>query len=258
MATKKLMHILAAVLVPALLLLSACTQDVQVKGQDTGLVGRQVTEARVVVYPNDNPSIPDGKLVWESKNCSVCHAVNGRGVAYRCQLDLTDLSNARRIEPKEQYMFIAYGREGVAHRAMKDDLSRKQIWDLVFYVRNLSSPYLAAAEIEAIDPVFGSNCAVCHGTRGYGDGPLNKTRNFVPLPANFHQFDRFYERTDEVLWDHIAHGIKWEGMPDFLGKEDRSKNVKFDDDYIWRLVQYVRHFHSSNTPTLAGTGSQES
>ena len=100
--------------------------------------------------------------------------------------------------------------------------------------------------------VFGANCAVCHGSRGAGDGQLNKGLVLQPAPANFTQFDRFYDRTDEQIWDHIANGIKWEGMPNFLGKQDRGNKVKFDADYIWKLVQYVRNFHEDPAPVLEG------
>ena len=65
------------------------------------------------------------------------------------------------------------------------------------------------------------------------------------MPANFQNFARFYDRSDFTLWDHIANGIKWEGMPNFLGKEDKAKNIKFDQAYIWKLVDYVRHFHET-------------
>ena len=35
-------------------------------------------------------------------------------------------------------------------------------------------------------------------------------------------------------------------MPNFLGKEDKLKKVKFDQAYIWKLVAYVRAFSSTN------------
>ena len=44
-------------------------------------------------------------------------------------------------------------------------------------------------------------------------------------------------------------------MPNFLGKEDKAKNIKFDDAYIWQLVDYVRHFHETTDKNLpANTG----
>ena len=112
------------------------------------------------------------------------------------------------------------------------------------YTRSLGQPALDDKTLSEVDPVFGSNCAVCHGTKGDGDGPL--ARNLEPMPANFQRFDRFFNRSDDVLFDHIANGIRWEGMPNFLGKKDGKKNVHFDEAYIRKLVQYVRKFQVNN------------
>lgn len=141
------------------------------------------------------------------------------------------------------------------HEAYLDKLNKRQRWDLVFYARSLAVPLLSDEERLAMKAVFGANCAVCHGSRGAGDGQLNKGLVLQPAPANFTQFDRFYDRTDEQIWDHIAHGIRWEGMPNFLGKQDRGNKVKFDADYIWKLTQYVRNFHEDSAPALEGKKS---
>ena len=150
----------------------------------------------------------------------------------------------------EQYDFITFGKEGSDHPSVRSKLRPPDIWNLVFYVRSLSTPPLTDAEILEVQPVFGANCVVCHGAKGYGNGPLMKGNVLEPAPANFQSFPRFYDRTDETLWDHIANGIKWEGMPNFLGKVDRksdkTKVTTFDEAYIWKLVGFVRHFHESN------------
>lgn len=247
-------------LIPILFTLTACTgSQVNLKGSESDLVHTNVTEAEgVIVYPDDNPSVPDGKVVWEKMNCAECHGTEGKtpvklagGTEEKGTLVLSDPLFVAKQMPSEQYKFLTYGGKG--HPALKDKLTRRQIWDLVFYSRSLGVPALTDAEFSAIDPVFGANCAVCHGKRGHGDGPL--ARNMEPLPANFHQYNRFYERTDDQIWDHIAYGIPWEGMPNFLGKVDRKKDVKFDDKYIRSMVRYVRNFHSTNLATSPQTAS---
>jgi len=250
-------------LIPSLIALTGCTQQVQLQGAEGDLAQRQVTEAHeAVVYPDDLPSVPDGKVVWEKMNCAECHGATGatsvsvaavKTGAEPGSLKLNDPLWVAKQMPTEQYEFLTYGRDGLNHPALKDKLTRRQIWDLVFYSRSLAVPAITQAEFDAIDPVFGANCAVCHGKRGHGDGPL--ARNMEPLPANFHQFNRFYERTDEQIWDHIAYGIPWEGMPNFLGKVDRTKNVKFDKEYIHAMVKYVRNFHSTYKSTNPQTAS---
>lgn len=233
-------------LTPGMVLLSSCSGDMTVK--NTELVSANLTrKSDIEIYPDDRPSVPDGKRYWGEQNCASCHGATGSGGS--AGVNLADKIWMRKQKPIDQFMLVAYGKENPKHPQLSDKLTKRQIWDLVFYTRSLAVPELNDAEIMAIDPVFGSNCAVCHGKKGKGDGPL--AHALEPVPANFSQFRRFYDRTDDTLYDHIANGIKWEGMPNFLGKEDKAKNVKFDEDYIWKLVQYVRNFHETNLATVA-------
>jgi mono/diheme cytochrome c family protein len=192
--------------------------------------------------------VPDGKIVWQKLNCAVCHGMDGKGKSGKCSMDLSDKYHMVKQRPVEQYKFLVFGRPSITHPSINKLVSRKEAWNLVFYVRSLARPPLTDKEADDLFAVFGSNCAVCHGSKGYGDGPVG--RNFEPMPANFQNFARFYERSDYELWDHIANGIKWEGMPNFLGKEDKAKNIKFDQAYIWKLVDYVRHFQESPQSTV--------
>jgi mono/diheme cytochrome c family protein len=235
-----------AVAVPLVATLASCGGMVKV--DNTAQVQPNVTEGKPEpLYPNDVPSAADGKIVWTQQNCAQCHGVDGKGGSSKVDLSSTEYMDKQK--PVDQYMFVAYGREG-HHPATFAKLTTRQIWDVVFYCRSLARPIISDSNPEylSIDAVFGSNCVVCHGKKGNGDGPL--AHNLEPVPANFKQFPRFYDRTDAVLWDHIANGIKWEGMPNFLGKQDKAKNVNFDKDYIWKLVAYVRHFQSTDTPTM--------
>jgi mono/diheme cytochrome c family protein len=237
---------------PAVTLVTGCSKDIDVKGADSSLVSREVTVGgREAIYPDDDPSVPNGKVVYQKLSCAECHGENGQPVAGKATIDLSNKDYMRKQKPIDQYMFLAFGKDGVKHPATLDKVSTQQTWNLTFYVRNLANPLLSKADYDAVTPVYGANCAVCHGPKGFGDGPLNKYNVLEPNPANFQNFKRFYDRTDDVLWDHIANGIKWEGMPNFLGKEDKAKNVKFDEDYIWKLVSYVRAFHSTDRSTIA-------
>jgi mono/diheme cytochrome c family protein len=228
------------------LLLAACSQEVV---KNNGLIKEGITAgSRDVIYPDAPPSVPDGQTVWEKQNCASCHGVDGHNG--KSKINLADKNYMNRQKPVDQYELLAFGDPKLPadHPILNKTASRKEIWNLVFYVRSLARPAATPAKIMEVDAVFGSNCAVCHGKKGYGDGPLS--HNLEPIPANFQDFKRFYDRTDAVLWDHIANGIKWEGMPNFLGKEDKAKNVKFDEAYIWQLVDYVRHFHETTDATL--------
>lgn len=237
---------------PAVTLITGCSKEIDVKGTDATLVSREVTVGgREAIYPDDDPSAPNGKSVYQKLSCAECHGEGGQGVAGKATIDLTNKDYMRKQKPIDQYMFLAFGKDGIKHPTTLDNASTQQTWNLVFYVRNLANPLLSAKDYAAVTPVYGANCAVCHGPKGFGDGPLNKYNVLEPNPANFQNFKRFYDRTDDVLWDHIANGIKWEGMPNFLGKVDKAKNVKFDEEYIWKLVEYVRAFHSTDRSTIA-------
>jgi mono/diheme cytochrome c family protein len=260
--------------------LTACQSQVSVGQREAELANKEATAGKdVVLFPDAVPSVYDGKVYWEKENCASCHGAEGKGVAGQCDVDLTNAEWMRKRKPVDQYKLISFGegREVVTpvtsvlgtaegnelenkqsdsrvmkHEPLLDKLNKRQRWDLVFYSRSLAAPLLSEEEKLAMKAVFGANCAVCHGSRGAGDGQLNKGLVLQPAPANFTQFDRFYDRTDEQIWDHIAHGIKWEGMPNFLGKQDRGNKVTFDADYIWKLTQYVRNFHEDSAPALEG------
>jgi len=269
----------ALLTIPVAVSLTACQQQVNVGEKESKLSSREQTMGKdVVLFPDAVPSVGDGEVYWKANNCATCHGADGKGVSGQCDVDLTNAEWMRKRKPVDQYKVISFGEgreevtpvtsalgvhEGeseenkpeaqarvIKHEAYLDKLNKRQRWDLVFYSRSLAVPLLSNEERMAMKAVFGANCAVCHGSRGAGDGQLNKGLVLQPAPANFTQFDRFYDRTDEQIWDHIANGIKWEGMPNFLGKQDRGNKVTFDADYIWKLTQYVRNFHEDLPPEL--------
>lgn len=243
-------------LVPFAAILAGCTQQFTLQGPGENLAARSTTEPRLeVYYPDDNPSVADGKDIWNNMTCAECHGDSGAPVAGKSTVDLSNSAYMGKQKPVDQYQFLAYGRQGGRHPLLKDQLSTRELWDLVFYVRSLAITPLTQATWDKMDPVFGSNCAVCHGKKGFGDGPL--AHNMEPVPANFHQFNRFFNREDDMLVDHIANGIRdpegtptFAGMPEFLNKTDKAKNVKFDEPFIRQMVGYVRLFHSSTSPTI--------
>lgn len=270
----------ALLTIPIAVSLTACQSQVSVGQKESELANRDATAGKdVVLFPDAVPSVYDGSVYWQQQNCASCHGADGKGVAGQCDIDLTNVERMRQRKPVDQYKLISFGEgkeeltpvtsalgtaEGseaetkeaaprvMKHEAFLDKLSKRQRWDLIFYTRSLAVPLLSDEERLAMKAVFGANCAVCHGSRGAGDGQLNKGLVLQPAPANFTQFDRFYDRTDEQIWDHIANGIRWEGMPNFLGKQDRGNKVTFDADYIWKLTQYVRNFHEDSAPALEG------
>jgi mono/diheme cytochrome c family protein len=223
-----------------LTLLSSCSAYAPKAEQTEKLQNKfQNKEAKVDLlnFPPYAPSILKGEEVYK-QNCSRCHGANP-GAAFTM-----DFMRSR--TPEEQYIVVTGGnKQGMP--AFKDTLSREQRWDALMYIRANVLGYFKADsdELRKMDALFGANCAVCHGTRGQGDGPLHKS--LFPPPANFTQFSRLYTRSDDKLFDEISHGIPWTAMPAWENRYDFDQHFSFDDELRWKLVRYVRQFAFSQT-----------
>jgi copper transport protein len=77
--------------------------------------------------------------------------------------------------------------------------------------------------------LYETNCAMCHGVEGQGDGEL--AANFFPPPVNFTAgHTTTHPDGDVYFW--IKEGIEGSAMPAF-GKQ-------LSDEEVWHLVNYVR------------------
>src|SRR5271155_1429338 len=68
-------------LIPAIALLASCGTEVKLAQDQDQMVSEKQTAAPTdfVLYPDDRPSIPDGKVVWEGQSCATCHGAAGQG-----------------------------------------------------------------------------------------------------------------------------------------------------------------------------------
>jgi len=228
---KKILRTLTLVLVVVLvgILLNACQSTMRFK--DVSLPSAEnplVTEKGVVdfEYPTKKPSVAEGKKLF-AKNCAECH-----GGTERPNFSVNYVNS---VSPSELFKVIT---TDLKHPSFKDKLTIKERWDTVMYLRY--AIFGLPDDVEDIKTKFGGNCAVCHGTRGHADGSLHYFLN--PLPANFTQFNRLYEKTDETLFEEISNGIPWTAMPPWKNRVDKDKDFVFDDKFRWQLVKYVRHF----------------
>jgi mono/diheme cytochrome c family protein len=87
--------------------------------------------------------------------------------------------------------------------------------------------------------LYQTECAICHGQTGRGDGPLGKTQ--YP-PASDLTRPRTQTKSDGQLYWLIAHGINLTGMPAWGEKYGGPNN----DDEIWSMVAYIRSLTSAN------------
>jgi len=81
---------------------------------------------------------------------------------------------------------------------------------------------------------FGTDCAICHGKEGAGDGDLAVE---LKLQLKDLRDPAVKEMTDEEMYKIISNGKK--PMP---GEEGR-----FDERDVWTVVNYVRSLEKSKT-----------
>lgn len=207
-------------------------------------------------FPSRPPRLSAGKVVFD-QNCATCHSVKPR------------YERIKNVRPIDMYLTISRGDKNHNPDTFKT-LTRDQRWEAVFYYRYLAG----GADIKTKDvaALFGSNCAVCHGSKGFADGPLHSGHAsahelgmapvkgaFDPPPADFHSYSRMYNRTDDQLVKHIAEGIYPSAMPSFMGRRDVDKDIVFTEDVIRDLVKYVRAFsyeHDLTESSESGGSSQ--
>ena len=139
------------------------------------------------------------------------------------------------------------------------NITRDNRWASIWYYRFLSGQGTYSYAKKDLASIYGANCAVCHGKGGKADGSLytghasahelgmSPYRNdFYPPPANFRDYSRFYNRTDDILVKHIAEGVYPSAMPSWYGRQDKDRNFVFDEPFIRDMVYYLREFAYEN------------
>jgi len=227
--------------------LSGCSQqEVHVATKHAVLTQEPVLDPTLMKedfsFPSRPPRLSRGKIVF-TQNCLVCHT---GGMSY---------DKIKETRPIDTFLMLTRGDHG--HPSFKDKLTRDERWEALFYARYLAGE--SNIHNKDVAAIFGSNCAVCHGAKGFADGPLYTGHAsahelgmapvkgaFDPPPANFHSYARMYNRTDDQLVKFVTEGVYPSAMPSWKGREDKDKNVVFDDALILDLVKYVRTFAYEN------------
>jgi mono/diheme cytochrome c family protein len=78
---------------------------------------------------------------------------------------------------------------------------------------------------------YSTNCAVCHGETGEGDGP--SAAGLDPRPANLHE-SHVQDLSDGALFHIITHGVPNTAMP--------AWEEQLTEDERWHLVNFIRSF----------------
>ena len=98
---------------------------------------------------------------------------------------------------------------------------------LLTFMPQLSLP-TSLLPVEQTKALFATNCSMCHGPSGQGDGPLAK--NLSPEPTNFTDEERATNRSLMGLFDAVSNGIDDTPMVAF---------TQFNEQQRWSLAFYV-------------------
>jgi mono/diheme cytochrome c family protein len=94
-----------------------------------------------------------------------------------------------------------------------------------------------AATLAAGKALYADKCAECHGDKGDGKGP--EAGMYAVPPSDFSDPHMMSEMTDgEIFWK-ITEGRR--PMPSF--------KKQFTDEQRWQLVNYLRTFSKSASPS---------
>jgi cytochrome c5 len=266
--------------------LSGCTSVVKNAEQSgISLVSQPIFNQQMsdedFAFPSKPPSLMKGREIFQQQ-CVKCHATS----YWQTQSVKTDLAYTT---PIDLYRFLTRGevkqlldehgkpvpalltpeRKALlpkGHPAFKNTLNSDDRWAVIFYARYLAG----AGDLRSPDPkstmdsIFSGNCAVCHGSKGQGDGFLHtgktgnhelhdapQLKNLLPAPANFQQYSRIYNRTDAQLLKYLCEGIYPSAMPAWYGNVNLDKDTGkptyiFDDQLLMNLVRYVRTWAYQN------------
>ncbi len=83
------------------------------------------------------------------------------------------------------------------------------------------------ASIDAGRQLFQTNCAICHGARGLGDGPAAFTLS--PRPVNLQLHIPQHAEGENHYW--ISEGVAGTGMP--------AWKDKLTDEQRWQILRYL-------------------
>jgi mono/diheme cytochrome c family protein len=105
-------------------------------------------------------------------------------------------------------------------------LAGEQPWMAPAAEREKKNPIARAAGLEEGKKVFATNCSVCHGPTGKGDGPVSTA--LTPKPTNLTSTD-VQTQTDGALFWKISTGRG--AMPSWQTLPEKER---------WSVVDFIR------------------
>ncbi len=88
------------------------------------------------------------------------------------------------------------------------------------------------ANLIAAIHLYGTHCAVCHGTAAKDGSPTPTAKGEYPQPPQLAKHGVEDDPQGWTFWK-IKHGIRWTGMP--------SWKYELTDQQIWTLALFLKH-----------------
>jgi cbb3-type cytochrome c oxidase subunit III len=193
------------------------------------------------IYPLVAPDPNAGAAIYIDK-CAPCHGVEGQGNGPRAAelpnptTPFSSPAVSRAAAPAEWYDVVTRGN---INRYMPPftSLSERQRWDVVAYLRTLSS---SPASIEHGQEVYETSCAACHGEDGRGRGvqAASLTR---PLP-DFTAQDYMAQNAPQDFFLAVSAGVPPD-MPPF--------HSTLAEEELWAVSEYLHTFTYASTTRVA-------
>jgi mono/diheme cytochrome c family protein len=194
------------------------------------------------VFPLVAPDPEAGAVIYLDK-CAPCHGVEGQGDGPRAAelpnptTPFSSSAVSRAASPEKWYDIVTRGN---INRYMPPftSLSERERWDVVAYIRTLSS---SETSHELGQEIYEASCADCHGVDGRGNGvqAASLTR---PLP-DFTSQAFIAQKAPQDFFTAVSAGVLPE-MPPFHGS--------LEEQEIWAVSEYLYSFSYISTPRVAG------
>ena len=185
----------------------------------------EVEESRL---PSKVPQAGSGRLTYGKKiggqSCASCHGTDGKPAVANAP-DFSQTASIRDRNPLalEQFLVTGHG------HAYGDTLTLQDRWDVIAYCRYLSVNIETVRDTKT--SLFGKNCNVCHGNKGFGNGFLAPTMQ--PPPRNLTDYKKWGPlRTDQEIFNNIWYGVHWSSMPPWRGT--------LTEPEVWSIVDFIR------------------
>jgi mono/diheme cytochrome c family protein len=100
---------------------------------------------------------------------------------------------------------------------------------------------MTEAEMKEAGRLFNINCAICHGDKGQGNGPIANAGKIGGI-ANL-TLEAYVKMADGTMFHSLTYGKN--NMGSYASQLDRKQR--------WMLVKYIRTLQPKNTATAAAT-----